>query len=367
MAKNTPKFYDPALWIQLGFNPKTGLPLKYDPNTPNFQPHNMALLAEKDRADALNRFTWSGLPEGITGEMIERILYFRGQGAFFYMKENNKFYFLPYAMAGGENAAQIDCYGRFTNITPLTFNGSFEDDPKAFVNGLTKKVQYDIKLDTITLDDFDNSAVLLHDRSLGLSQITTPRASLNAPLLELMSTIPCYMNTALQMATGIQGVRVEHEQDAANVMASVQAVRQAALCGQWAVPVVGSMDFQQLNGTPTANMEEYLLTLQALDDYRLSMYGIPANSVFQKKAHMLESEQQANTGTAELVLQDDLRQRQYFCDVINSLWGLSANCDINESLTNMDRDMDGDAYSDMDPATEEAAMTNEEDTANDTE
>lgn len=344
MAKNNAKFYDPNLWIQLGFNPKTGLPLKYDPSSPSFKPHNLQLLAEKDRADALRRFTWSNLPEGLDGELIERVLYFRGQGALFYMKENGKFYFLPFAMASTDDGPGIDCYGRYKNITPLTFNGAWDDDdPKPFINGLTRKVYYDINLDRITPEMFEDGAVIIHDRSVGLAQQITPRSALNLPLLELMSEIPCYLNTSLQMATGIQGVKVAAEQDAANVAASVAATKQAALNGQWAVPVVGSMDFQQLTGAPVARAEEFLLAFQAFDDYRLSLYGIPAN-IMEKKAHMLESEQATNAGSAELILQDDLYQRTHGADIANSMWGTAINCQINESLIQIDRDLDGDTY-----------------------
>lgn len=341
---NNARLYDPVMFMSLGFDPKTGLPLKYDPSSPSFQPHNKLLLAEKDRADAINRFTWRNCPEGLDGELIERVLYYRGQGALFYMKENNKFYFLPFALSSPDEGTAIDCYGRYKEIVPLTFNGAFDDkDPKPFIKGLTKKVYYDVNLDEITPEMFEDGAVIIHDRSVGLAQQIVPRATLNLPLLELMSEIPCYMNTALQMATGIQGIKVAHEQDAVNINASVNAVKQAGLSGKWAVPVVGSLDFQQLNGAPSANTEEFLLAFQALDDYRLSLYGIPAN-VMEKKAHMLESEQNTNIGSAQLILQDDLYQRKKACDIAYSIWGTDMDCDINESLVAIDRDMDGDAY-----------------------
>ena len=341
---NNARLYDPVLFMSLGFDAKTGLPLKYDPSSPSFKPHNLMLLAEKDRATALRRFTWSNLPDGLDGELIERVLYFRGQGALFYMKENNKFYFLPFAMSSTDEGTSVDCYGRYKEIVPLTFNGAWDDkDPKPFIKGLTKKVYYDVNLDRITPEMFEDGAVIIHDRSVGLAQQILPRAGLNRPLLELMSEIPCYMNTALQMATGIQGIKVAHEQDAVNINASVAATKNAALNGQWAVPVVGSLDFQQLNGAPSANTDEYLLAFQAFDDYRLSLYGIPAN-VMEKRAHMLESEQNTNIGSAQLILQDDLYQRTKACDIANSIWGTVMNCDINESLTAIDRDMDGDAY-----------------------
>lgn len=87
-----------------------------------------------------------------------------------------------------------------------------------------------------------------------------------------------------------------------------------------------------------------MLALQSLDSYRLSTYGLPSGGLFQKKAHMLEAEQSTNNGTASLVLQDGLLLRQQFCDIVNSYFGTVISVDINESITGLDVDADGDAY-----------------------
>lgn len=345
-GKNNAKLFDPALFIQMGLDPKTRLPLKFtEAGSGSFKPHNLLLLHEVDRADALNRFTWHNLPNGLTGELIERILYYRGQGAFFYMKENDKFYFLPYTLAAPDSGSGLDCYGRYTTITPLMFGGSFDDEPKPFIRGLIKKPVYDIKITTLTLEDIEDGCVLLHDRSVaGISQTVTPRSSLQAPLLDLMSDIPCYLRTSLKNQTGVQGMRVPTEDNQLDVYAANTALNKATLEGDWAVPIVGELEFQQLTGQPTAQSQEYLLTMQALDSYRLSMYGLPNGGLFQKRSNMLESEHNMNTGTAALVLQDDLRQRQTFCDIVNSIFGLGIYVDINETITQIDRDGDGDMY-----------------------
>lgn len=344
-GKNNAKLYDPALFVQMGLNPKTGLPLKWDSSEgASFKPHNLQRLAEIDRADALNRFKWHNLPNSLNQQIIESVLYYRGQGAFFYMKENDKFYFLPYTLAAPNNGSGLDCYGRYTHITPMMFGGSFDEEPKPFIRGLIKKPHYEIKLTTLTLEDLDDGCVLLHDRSYGLTQTIAPRSSLQLPLLDLMSDIPCYLRTSLKNQTGVQGLRVPTEAAKNEVYAANKAIDRAAIQGDWAVPVVGEIEFQSLTGQPTGSAEEYLLTMQALDSYRLSMYGLPNGGLFVKKAHMLEAEQNMNTGTASLVLQDDLRQRQEFCDIVNSIYGLNIWCDINESITQIDQDMDGDMY-----------------------
>lgn len=345
-TKNNAKLTDPALLIAIGIDPKTKLPIKWGGSEgESFKPHNMRLLTEIDRADALNRFKWYNLPNSLNQQIIEAVLYYRGQGAFFYMKENDKFYFLPYTLAAPDNGSGLDCYGRYTSITPTMFSGSFDDEPKPFIRGLIKKPHYEMKLTTLTLEDLDDGCVLLHDRSYGLTPTIAPRASLQVPLLDLMSDVPCYLRTSLKNQTGVQGLRVPTEEAKNEVYAANKAVDNATINGNWAVPIVGEIEFQPLTEQPTGASEEYLLTMQALDSYRLSMYGLPNGGLFVKKAHMLEAEQNMNTGTASLVLQDDLRQRQEFCDIVNSIWGLNIWCDINESITQIDQDMDGDLYS----------------------
>ena len=72
----------------------------------------------------LTRFKWHNLPEGLDSELIERILYFSGSAMFFYIKELDRFYFLPYAMSGDKTQVGIDFYGRFNKIKPYSFNGA---------------------------------------------------------------------------------------------------------------------------------------------------------------------------------------------------------------------------------------------------
>ena len=66
-----------------------------------------------DYQQYLTRFKWNNLPEGLDSELFERILYYSGSAMFFYIKELDRFYFLPYGMSGEETETGIDFYGRF--------------------------------------------------------------------------------------------------------------------------------------------------------------------------------------------------------------------------------------------------------------
>lgn len=145
-----------------------------------------------------------------------------------------------------------------------------------------------------------------------------------------------FLRTALLNSTGVQGMRVDLESDAESVYAASQAINRAALTGQKYVPIVGQTEFQDLTSGATLKSEEFLLAMQALDNYRLSLYGLSSGGLFQKKSHMLESEQDMNASTTGIVLYDSLKYRQDFCTIINSIWGLGMWCEVNPIIAPLD-------------------------------
>ena len=98
MAKNNARLIDPNLIIQAGIDPRTGLPIKMGtPGSYGVDKQNIRKqLRIVDEQNALYRYTWYGLPPGLNQELIERVLYYRGQGAFFQIKD--RAYFLPYTL-----------------------------------------------------------------------------------------------------------------------------------------------------------------------------------------------------------------------------------------------------------------------------
>lgn len=364
MANNA-KMTDVNLLIQAGIDPKTGLPYRMTNNVKaNLKPEIRKALRIVDEQDAINRYVWHNLPKGLSSHLMERILYYKGQAAFFYMPSEEKFYFLPYTLDGN-----IDVYGRFTSITPLPFNGSTtaEKDQKAWITGLTRKPQYEVLLpDELTIDDFEDSCVLLHDYSQQISQTNIPRQLINEPVLDIMSDCIPFMRTALVNSTGVSGIRVNGQEGAANVLAASRAIDCAALTGEKYIPIVDAIDMQDLTGSSVARSEEFLLSMQALDNFRLSLYGLDNGGLFQKKSHMLEAEQRMNSSNIGLILQDGLTNRQEFCNIINSIWGLGVWCEVSETITNADTDGNGILYDDTIEENYAPAASNVEETQEET-
>lgn len=349
MAKNNARITPLELYFQAGIDPKTGLPVKAGGDTGmNLKQSIRKQLRVLDEQNAVNCFKWMNLPTGLSSQELERLLYYRGQLAFFYLKELNQFFILPYALDG-----TIDAYGRFNTIHPVPIASGSQDKAtqakeKALADYLaTKKfdVLYDVVLpeELIEKPDYylNNCAVILWDYTKQMSETIISRVQLMDPLLDVMSECIPFMRTALQNSAGVTGVKVNNEDESAQVIIASKAIQNAALTGEKWIPMQGGLDFQDLGNQTIAKPEEYLLAMQGLDNFRLSLHGLDNGGLFQKKSHMLEAEQEMNAGNMSLILKDKLNQRQRFSDIVNSVWGIGIDCIPSEEIINADLNGDG--------------------------
>lgn len=314
------KMTDTNLLQQAGLLDKRGLPYKFNKETEDTLKQDMhRLFRVIDEQDAVNRYTWYNLPEGLSSQELERMLYYKGQLAFFYLDDLDQFFITPYALNG-----TIDFYGRYNHIKPVPMASGTEDKGnKAVAEYLsTKKLKcvYGIKLpDELKEEDFTNSAVLLHDYTKQLSETIIPRQILNDSLLDTMADIVPLLNTNLIKQSGVKGLRVSDADQSTSVDEAGKSFRKAATTGKMYIPVVGNLEFQDLGGNAVGKSTEYMMALQSLNNLRLSTYGIDNSGLFEKKTHILESENQVNSNNNSLVYQDGLLIRQRFCNIVNSI------------------------------------------------
>ena len=345
MAKNNASLVDPKMLIQAGINPKTGLPLQCSAANPaEIKTNIKKTLRIIDEQDCINSFTWINLPKGLNGRLMERILYYKGQGILFYLKD--KFYFLPYALDG-----RIDVYGRYLSVTPLPFNGTANDgkDENPWIQGLSFNPVYDLpdveefagKSPEEITDYLEKSCVILKDYTEQMSQRVIARQILSDPILDVMSECVPYMRTSLIASTGVRGLRVPTESESGNVALANLGIQNAALSGDINVPIIGDLDFQDLTVGNALKTQDFLLAMQGLDNYRLSTHGLDSGGLFQKKSHMLEAEQEMNAGNVGLVLRDKLQNRQEMCMIANRIWGTQMWCVPSETVVGIDSTGDG--------------------------
>lgn len=336
---------DISTLIQAGIDPRTRLPIKATGACKDLLKEGIKkALRIIDEQDACNRYTWYNLPLDITSQELERMLYYKGQLAFFYLKDLDKFIVAPYALDG-----TIDFYGRFNKIKPVPFsNGQDEKSSKTigdYFSQLKLNVVYGLKdEEELTYDDLTDSAVLLHDYTKQLSQTIIPRVTLNDSILDVMSECVPLMRTRLMLGAGVKGIRVNDADQQDSVEVAGKRLEKAALEGTPYIPIVGNIEFQELTDNAAGKSEEYMLAMQSLDNLRLSLYGIDNGGLFEKKAHELQSEADINGGPVGLVLQDGLSIRQNFCNIVNSIWGLGIWCEPSQTITKLDVDGDGKTY-----------------------
>ena len=93
MPSNTkgPRLPDIETLFQAGIDPKTGLPSKFDSDGCGWRKEGIkTALRIMDEQDAVNRYVWYNLPNNISSQELERLLYYKGQLAFFYDEEDRK-------------------------------------------------------------------------------------------------------------------------------------------------------------------------------------------------------------------------------------------------------------------------------------
>lgn len=343
-----PAMYDNDIYRIAGIDPKTGLPTRLlgDSKLKESVKRQLRII---DEENAVNRFTWSNLPCNISGQELERHLYYRGQLCFFYDATTEMFYFMPYALDGS-----LDFYGRYTHIRPIPFcepgENASKEEKKAYaqMNAYlsTKHLQVLYDIPDKPIEDLESVCLLLHDYSKQRSELIIPRQQINDDLLDVMADCIPFMRTNLLNSTGITGVVVNSPDEAAHVALASKSVNDAALRGEKYIALMGSVNTKDLTGGNLAKSEEFLLAMQGLDNYRLSLYGLDNGGIFQKRSGMLQEEAEMNQGNVGLVLQDCLQIRQNFCDMANLIWilpygGLPVWCDVSETVIGMDMNGDG--------------------------
>lgn len=358
-----PKLPDIKTLLQAGIDPKKGRPIREVSIREQKQLKSSLkqYLRIIDEQDAVNRYVWKNLPSNLTSQELERLIYYKGQLCFFYVEALDEFYFMPYALDG-----TIDFYGRYNTIHPVPMTAGEEEDKKrdesqtSILSSMKLKCVYGIKdPDSITKEDLLESTVLLHDYTKQLSQNIVPRILVNDSLLDSMANMIPFMNTKLMLSTGVRGVRVNDADQSQDVVAQGYKVEDYALEGKPWIPFTSQMEFQELALQSGGQAQDYLLALQALDNFRLSGYGIDNGGLFEKKAHELQSQADLNGGPVGLVLQDGLSIRQNFCNIVNSIWDLGIWCEPAENIQGTDQDGDGVIFDENDDGASSGIETEE--------
>ena len=290
-----------------------------------------------DYKQYLTRFKWNNLPEGMDSELIERILYYSGSAMFFYIKELDKFYFLPYGMSGDNTSVGIDFYGRFKRLKPYSFNGSTDGKGEEKSDG--KKSAADIYLSTQIRDNiidipmvetaeqakkiFEEGAVICWDNSPGLAYYQDSRNRIARAYIKYMVKILIQTKSALINASGFNLFAADGEQDNDIMQLQIDAINNDREHGKLAAVVSKALgNIENLQSNAPAAMQDFWASLQSADNLRLKSMGIRNDGMQQKSQYQNIQEQSMDINDSLQVYWNSFIERVKFSAIVNSIWGL---------------------------------------------
>lgn len=289
-----------------------------------------SIMKHQNMIETFERYMWINVPFGLTPDLIERLLYFRGKGVLYFNDKVGKFQFLPFALNG-----QIDEYGRFLKCNTLPFTGvDTENDKKKNKKPLNLvyedlEIVYDLPYDREMLKKVRGKkpvGIILNDNSLSISQQPVIRSNFVQPVLHMMATLMQIINTAMFGNADHNLVQVENESELDSINAQIDAINADILKGRRFTAIVGSLPIQPLKTNNTANLEGLFGTFNSLTNFLKSITGVANAGVFDKKAHLLQEEQKLNGSNSDDVYYNGLRLRQEFCLLVQAYYGYPIWC-----------------------------------------
>lgn len=302
--------------------------------TPNPSKFNLkydslySIVRHQNMIETYERYRWINIPFGLTQDLIERVLFFRGKGVFYYNDKIDKFQFLPFALNGN-----IDEYGRYLKCNTLPFtgvdtlDGKTEKHPRLVYEDL--EIVYDLPYNEETLGYYKNRktvGIILNDNSLSIGQQPIIRSNFVQPVLHLLATLIQIINTAMYGEADHNLIQVENESEYESINAQIDAINFDILKGKRFTPIVGKLPIQPLKTSSTADLEGLFNTFNSLTNFLKSITGVANPGVFDKKAHLLQEEQALNGSNADDVYYNGLRLRQEFCLMVQAYYNYPIWC-----------------------------------------
>lgn len=288
-----------------------------------------------DGIQATNRFTWTKCPVGLRSALIERVLYYRGQGMFFYDSALKKYMFLPYALTS-EDQNHIDMYGQYQTVKPYPFNGKADNKKKGdgkktaqevYLGLITRVPIYDMEELNMTIATKglewcqENCCIIIRDYTQQLSEYTEPRSITQEAWIEAQAEIPIFFRTAMLKALTPKIMAVSDQGVMDVVLAELQSIEDSVVEGKTIIPVTSMLEVQDIDTATNVDrlVETTLKAYDSMDSIRRAHLGIDSNGAFQKQSGMQEGEQ-LGQNIVNLIKTDALNNRQEGGDMIRVLF-----------------------------------------------
>lgn len=297
-----------------------------------------AIMREQNYVETIERYMWTNVPFGLTPDLIERVLFFRGKGVLYFNDAVGKFQFLPFALND-----TIDEYGRYTRCNTLPFIGVDEvkrdsNSKKRMVSAVMEDLElvYDLPYNEEMLRMIREKkpvGIILNDNTLAISQQPIIRANYVKPVLHMMATLMNIINCAMFGAADHNVLAVENESELKSINQGIDAINKNILNGKRFTAITSPLKIEPLKTSNTADLEGLFNTFNSLSNFLKSITGVANPGIFDKKAHLLQEEQQLNGSNADDIYYNGLRQRQEFCMLVQAYYGYPIWCESKRAMS----------------------------------
>lgn len=293
-----------------------------------------AIMQTQNRIETLERYMWTNVPPGLTQDLIERILFYRGTGVLYYNEKVDKFQFLPYALSD-----TIDEYGRYTECSTFPFTGTNDGGnnnkpDNAVYNHL--KLVWDLPYNKDTIKNIlkkETVGIILNDSSLAISQSPVIRSSYVKPILHLLSSLMQIIHTSMYAAADYNLIQVENQNQLDEINEAIDSINERIRAGKRFGGVIGMNPIIPLKTSNTFDIEGLFNVYNSITNLLKSITGIANPGVFDKKAHLLQEEQALNGSNADDVYYNGLRMRQEFCLMVQAYYGYPVWCESKRAMS----------------------------------
>lgn len=186
------------------------------------------------------------------------------------------------------------------------------------------------------VEDEDKAAVILTDRSLAISQdIETNNTKIRVLIERLVNTL---IMVETNNINGLQtyALWVQDEAQKLAVEAEFNAYNERILRGERITVIVGDMatePFKEMTKAQSiSDSQRYWQSYQAWDNLRKEIIGIANGGQHLKMEHSTDAETEMSSTSASAVMNNALRMRLNFCDIINAQFGLNVSVNSLEEM-----------------------------------
>ena len=314
---------------------QNGQIIKRNPLDYNLDYGNMlSIMAQQNKIETIERYMWTDVPPGLTPDLIERLLFYRGKGVLYFNDKVEKFQFLPFALNG-----LIDEYGRYLKVNTFPFTGVDENKKGKKKEELVYEdleIVYDLPYNKELLEKARKRktvGIILNDSSLSINQQPVVRAVYVQPVIRMMATLMQIINTAMFGNADHSLVRIENESEIESFNDQVNAINKDILDGKRFTPVNSKFPIEPIKTSNTANLEGLFGCFNSLSNFLKSITGVANAGVFDKKAHLLQEEQKLNGSNSDDIYYNGLRMRQEACLLIQAYYGYPTWCESKRAMS----------------------------------